>query len=198
MPSDEELMERYRTGDRAAFTELFRRYAPLVLRVMEQQLGKGEDAYDLVQQTFLQLHRSKDDFPRGEPLRPWLFTIAVNLHRRHLRRVGNPSEIAVKPEPLEEPHSGFSVKGTADARELASLTGPRPDQRDIVELHWIQRLSFSEIEKVVRAILSIVKVRAQRAYVAIRKIFAEGRARADARSRARGRGVGTQRSPSWR
>src|SRR5262245_19116973 len=59
MLSDEDLMEGYKAGDRAAFAEIFRRYAPLLLRVMQQQLDRREDANDLVQQTFLQLHRSK-------------------------------------------------------------------------------------------------------------------------------------------
>src|SRR5450432_2781749 len=36
MLSDEELMDRYQEGDRTAFAEIFRRYAPLLLRVMKQ------------------------------------------------------------------------------------------------------------------------------------------------------------------
>src|SRR3954447_13908404 len=83
MLTDEELMVSYKTGDAPAFAEIFRRYAPLLLRVMQHQLGRREDAHDLVQQTFLQLHRSRADFRDGASLRPWLLTIAINLKRQY-------------------------------------------------------------------------------------------------------------------
>jgi RNA polymerase sigma factor (sigma-70 family) len=197
MPSDEELMERYKAGDRAAITEIFRRYAPLLLRVMQHQLGAREDAYDLVQQTFLQLHRSKEDFRRGAQLRPWLLTIAINLRHRHFRRMGTRSEISLEPSTLEALNTGSSVKDAADAGcdVRAVLAGLPPDQRDVIVLHWIEGLSFSEVALIVGASLSAVKVRAHRGYVAIRKIFADDRAQVDA-ARTRGRRVVPQRTSS--
>jgi RNA polymerase sigma-70 factor (ECF subfamily) len=197
MPSDEELMERYKAGDRTAITEIFRRYAPLLLRVMQHQLGAREDAYDLVQQTFLQLHRSKDDFRAGAQLRPWLLTIAINLRHRHFRRMGTRSEISLEPSTLESLHTGSSVKDAADAGcdVRAVLSGLPADQRDVIVLHWIEGLSFSEVALIVGASLSAVKVRAHRGYVAIRKIFADDTAQVDA-ERSRGRRVVPQRISS--
>ena len=81
-------MAAYVGGDRSAFAVLFERYAPRLLRLMQRDLGRGEDAHDLVQQTFLQLHRARRDFRAGAKLRPWLFTIALNLKRQHFRRQG--------------------------------------------------------------------------------------------------------------
>jgi RNA polymerase sigma factor (sigma-70 family) len=175
MVSDEELMERYKAGDRAAITEIFRRYAPLLLRVMQSQLGAREDAYDLVQQTFLQLHRSKGDFRSGAQLRPWLLTIAINLRHRYFRRIGARCELPLEPETLEAMPPGFSAKDAAEAGcdVRALLAGLPADQRDVIVLHWIEGLSFSEVAQVVGASLSAVKVRAHRGYVAIRKILAD-------------------------
>ena len=181
-------MERYKAGDRVAVTEIFRRYAPLLLRVMQQHLGAREDAYDLVQQTFLQLHRSRGDFRTGAQLRPWLLTIALNLRHRHFRRVGVRSELPFAPDMLESVHPGFSVKDAAEAGcDVRSvLAGLPANQRDVIVLHWIEGFSFSEVALVVGASLSAVKVRAHRGYVAIRKILAEEAVDAEAAPSSRG------------
>ena len=65
MRSDEELMAAYIKGEESAFRVLFERHSPMLLRVMRHQLRRPEDARDLVQQTFLQLHRSRFDFREG-------------------------------------------------------------------------------------------------------------------------------------
>jgi RNA polymerase sigma-70 factor (ECF subfamily) len=175
MVSDEELMERYKAGDRAAITELVRRYAPLLLRVMLHQVRAREDADDLVQQTFLQLHRSKGDFRAGAQLRPWLLTIAVNVRHRYFRQMGVREEFPLEPDALERSQPGPAVEDAAEAGcDLRTvLAGLPPDQRDVIVLHWIEGFSFPEVALVVGASLSAVKVRAHRGYVAIRKILAE-------------------------
>ena len=50
----------------AAFRELFQRYTPLLQRAMARDLRSPEEANDLVQQTFLHLHRSRLDFEPRE------------------------------------------------------------------------------------------------------------------------------------
>ena len=74
-------MEAYVAGDAAAFRLIFERYAPLLMRTMLRELYVREEANDLVQQTFLQLHRARADFDAGQKLKPWIFTIALNLKR---------------------------------------------------------------------------------------------------------------------
>jgi RNA polymerase sigma-70 factor (ECF subfamily) len=188
MASDEELMERYKGGDRAAITELVHRYAPLLLRVMLHQVRTREDAYDLVQQTFLQLHRSKGDFRQGAQLRPWLLTIAVNVRHRHFRRMGVREELSLEPDALDRAHPGLTIKSAAEAgcdvrTVLAALP---PDQRDVIVLHWLEGFSFPEVALVVGASLSAVKVRAHRGYVAIRRILADSALEGEAAPSSRG------------
>ena len=68
MPSDEALMAAYQGGDAAALRELFRRHGGALLRMFQRDLARPE-AEDLVQQTFLQLHRARADYRVGAPLR---------------------------------------------------------------------------------------------------------------------------------
>lgn len=169
--TDEALMEAYVAGDRSAFAELFSRYAPRLRRLMARDLARGTDADDLVQQTFLQLHRARRDFRAGARLRPWLFTIALNLKRQYFRRKGRRPET-----PLPEPGTGDLVAdggdpeaGVRDAQLRAALDELAAAQRDVIVLHWFEGMTFREIAEVVGATQSAVKVRAHRGYGKLRQ-----------------------------
>ena len=173
--SDEELMQAYTTGDDAAFDELFTRYAPMLLRVIQRQLRSQEEANDLVQQTFLQLHRARHDFRSDAKLRPWLFTIALNLKREHFRRVKRRPEVELvldghaDPTALENGVDRYEAAKTLDyALEKLPET-----QREVIELHWFGEFSFNEIATLVGASLSAVKVRAHRGYRTLRETLGE-------------------------
>ena len=65
-----------------AFDELF----PRAVRLGTRLLGDRAAAEDLTQATFLSMVRSRSRFDRSARLRPWLYTIAANAARDHLRR----------------------------------------------------------------------------------------------------------------
>src|SRR5690606_38544427 len=88
-------MRRYVGGDQAAFRSLFERYAPVRLRLTARHLRSDELARELVQQTFFQLPAARHDFRPDARLRPWLFTIAMNLVREHYRRASRRKETAL-------------------------------------------------------------------------------------------------------
>jgi RNA polymerase sigma factor (sigma-70 family) len=175
MKSDEDLMAAYVAGDQAAFEELFRRYAPALLRVIGRQLSSPGEAHDLVQQTFLQLHRARRDFKPGARLRPWIFTIALNLKREHFRRLRRrpeaPLELDGRNDPAVLPDSPERAENQRAVRR--ALDQLPPDHREVIVLHWLEGLSFPEVSAVVGASVSAVKVRAHRGYVALRKLLAE-------------------------
>jgi RNA polymerase sigma-70 factor (ECF subfamily) len=168
--SDEQLMSAYVAGDAAAFRVIFERYAPLLLRAMLRELYVREEANDLVQQTFLQLHRARRDFDPEQKLKPWVFTIAMNLKReyfrRRKRRPEHPLETETGPEPAVGPRGAAQVEARRTlARALLDLPA---DQRQVIELHWLDGLEFPEVAQVVGASVSAVKVRAHRGYVRLR------------------------------
>lgn len=169
--SDEELMAAYVGGDRSAFAELFRRYAPRLQRLMQRDLGGAEDAHDLVQQTFLQLHRARRDFRAGAKLRPWLFTIALNLKRQHFRRLGRRPETSLSAEEGHEPAApgGNPEARVGDVQLRAALLRLPEAQREVIVLHWFEGLTFREIAEAVGASQPAVKVRAHRGYNKLRK-----------------------------
>lgn len=186
-PTDEELMASYVSGNAAAFDELFARYAPLLLRVMGYMLWRKEDARDLVQETFMQLHRARRDWRVGAPLRPWLMTIALNLKREHFRKDKRRREDPqdghgmTAPEPVAPP----PPENMSDLKDaLAQLSH---DQREAIVLHWLEGLSFQEIADITGASTSAVKVRAHRGYLRLRELLVdEPGARAGGKTRDAG------------
>jgi RNA polymerase sigma-70 factor (ECF subfamily) len=171
--SDEELMAAYIAGDAQAFHTLFQRYAPILLRVMARQLDAPSEAHDLVQQTFLQLHRARYDFQPGAKLRPWLFTIALNLKREHFRRLRRRRETGLSLDGSRDPAVEPRGVEASDARQALrhALDQLPADQREVIELHWFDGLSFAEVGEVVGASLSAVKVRAHRGYRRMRELI---------------------------
>jgi RNA polymerase sigma-70 factor, ECF subfamily len=170
MRSDEELMLAYARGEDAAFRELFARYAPILSRISQRQIGRPADASDIVQQTFLQLHRARHDFDAAMRFKPWVITITMNLGRDLLRRRSRWRESDVDAQVLvatdpEKPDEEAQQKVRA---ALAKL--PR-DQREVIELHWFEELSFNEIAEIVGAKPGAVRVRAHRGYEALRRVL---------------------------
>lgn len=163
-------MAAYVAGDGAAFRVIFERYAPLLLRAMLRELYAREEANDLVQQTFLQLHRARSDFDAAQKLKPWIFTIAMNLKREYFRRKKRRPERSLDVESTAEPAVEALGAARVDAqRTLSRVLGSLPaDQREVIELHWFDGLEFPEVAQVVGASVSAVKVRAHRGYVRLR------------------------------
>jgi RNA polymerase sigma-70 factor (ECF subfamily) len=174
--SDEQLMTAYVAGESAAFRVIFERYAPLLLRAMLRELYVREEASDLVQQTFLQLHRARADFDASQKLKPWVFTIAMNLKREYFRRKKRRPERSLDGEALSEPAVGALGADRVEAqRTLARVLATLPaDQREVIELHWFDGLEFPEVAQVVGASVNAVKVRAHRGYVRLRAALGDG------------------------
>jgi len=168
-------MRAYVGGDPAAFGELFERYAPLLEAVFRRRLRRAEEARDLVQQTFLHLHRSRADFREDARLRPWLFTIGMNLLRESQRRSFRRPEATLELDGVRDPAVEAAGQQRVDAaRTLEVALGALPaDQRDVITLHWLAGVPLPEVAEIVGASLSAVKVRAHRGYAAMRRALGE-------------------------
>lgn len=168
-------MEVYKRGELAACRELFERYAPILLRLLSRNLYPPEVAKDLVQQTFLQLHRARLDFDEAQPFRPWLFTIALNLRREYFRTRRRRPEVLAG-DSLVEPGVAPSGQEQVDARRSVAWALERiPNaQREVIELHWFEGLSFPEVAQCLGIGATAAKVRAHRGYTHLRALLGDG------------------------
>lgn len=122
---DADLARAAVTGDEAAFGQLMRRHKEPLFRVLRRMTGDADEAYDLLQESFVAAWRSLRRYDPERPFAGWMRTIALNKardwgRRRTVRRVIAavlPGERAVDvadPAPSPETAAG-------DAQALASL-----------------------------------------------------------------------------
>ena len=74
---------------------------------------------------------------------------------------------------LPAPQTNGADPSDAAQQVKAVLAELPADQREVIVLHWLEGLPFTEVALVVGASLSAVKVRAHRGYVSIRRVFGQ-------------------------
>jgi RNA polymerase sigma-70 factor (ECF subfamily) len=166
-PSDGELVQRARDGDREAFRELVERYQRRISTLALGMLRNREDALDVVQETFTKAYQSLDRFKGDASFYTWTYRIAVNLCIDHQRReaklplaTNEPRQgerstdraedaLAALPDSSEQ---GDPYQRTRDAeiarnlhRAIADLT---PEHRAVILLREVDGLSYEEISHV--------------------------------------------------
>ena len=83
---DYALVKRLRTGDDFALNEIIHRYKERVCRLAWRYVGSEDAALDVTQETFTKLYFNINKYDPAYKFSTWVFQIAVNLCRDHLRK----------------------------------------------------------------------------------------------------------------
>jgi RNA polymerase sigma-70 factor (ECF subfamily) len=173
-------MERYAAGDDGAFGELYDCVAPRLHGYLVRQTRDSARAEDLVQQTLLQMHRARGRFIRGADVMPWAFAIARRLLIDSIRR--RKHEVLASGDEDTGASQAVATDAPADelvqAQELAArfqraLAKLPETQRVAFELVKQEGLSVAEAAEVLGTTVSAVKLRAHRAYEALRVVLGD-------------------------
>jgi RNA polymerase sigma-70 factor (ECF subfamily) len=170
---DEELVERVRRGDRAAFNRLYERYFPRVYRFVDKRLRNRADTEETVQEVFVSLFSSIHTYRGDAPFAAWVFglsrrTVASRFKRKRHETV-----------PLEqgddEPTGWASSAGSEDPLEAyecqerlrrmrdAASQDLTEDQWRLFQLHHLENRSIEEIARTMRRSEDSVKSHLYRA-----------------------------------
>src|SRR5215472_3782100 len=84
--ADAALVDRYLTGDVAAFDELMIRYERQIYRVCYRFVENRDDAMDLAQEVFIKAFEHLPSFRRESSLKTWLYRIAMNHCINHVKK----------------------------------------------------------------------------------------------------------------
>lgn len=164
-PSDEELLTRWRAGEREAGVELVERHHESVARFFASKVHTGAD--DLVQATFLGLlDGALERFREDASFRTFLFAIARNKLLVHLRGLQRDRE-RFDPSRSTLAGLGRSYSGLIDARSrnkllLASLRELPVDTQLMLELHYWEGMKVREIAVVLELNPTTVRTRMHR------------------------------------
>jgi RNA polymerase sigma-70 factor (ECF subfamily) len=82
---DAELMVRLLAGDDAALNQLIDRWQKPLVSFILRYVGNEADSIELAQETFVRFYQNRSRFNFKSKFSTWLFTIAANLARNHVR-----------------------------------------------------------------------------------------------------------------
>lgn len=153
--TDEELVERLKAGDRAAFEEVYERFFKRIYLFVDRRLRNPSDTEETVQEVFINVFNSIDSYRAEAPFAAWVF----GLTRRTIAGRFKRKRHAMVPL-MDEDHDQIAQPpGTANAspieayeyqelvRQMESKFDSRlsDEQRQLFRLHHVEERSISEI-----------------------------------------------------
>jgi RNA polymerase sigma-70 factor (ECF subfamily) len=172
-------MAKYCDGDAHAFRELYALVAPRLLGYLMKMAKSRALADDLLQQTFLKVHRARAAYIRGADPVPWIYSIA---HRTFIDEARRTKRAIVEAKGDDVPEVVAGITGTSadrtdepradpelTAATLAALADLPDAQREAVVLTKLDGKSVAEAAAIAGTTVGAMKVRAHRGYEALRK-----------------------------
>jgi RNA polymerase sigma-70 factor (ECF subfamily) len=169
-------MLKVRSGDLDKMGLLFQRWHRPLYGFLFHMTQQREASEDMMQNVFYRMLRSRHTFTGEGEFRTWMYHLARNVLKDHLRqtkRRGNQREIAGYEERLpaglmadEAIERKFEIK--ALERALGSLS---PESREVLVLSRFQELKYAEIARVLEISEGAVKVRVHRAMSQLKEMY---------------------------
>lgn len=167
-------MRRIALGDRAALGELMREHQGRVLQTAYRFLGNWDAAEDIVQETFLRVHRAASSYQPQAAFTTWLYRLVVNLCWDQRRRAARERRLrlnAPPPAEIAEPADAEQQERAARVRDAVLALPDR--QRLAVVLHRFEGYSHREIAETTGWSIGAVESCLVRAYAALRQALRE-------------------------
>jgi RNA polymerase sigma-70 factor (ECF subfamily) len=176
---EKEILRRAKSGDGAAFSELWQRHRNEAFQIAYGYLGSVEDARDIVQEACLRALRHIHRFDLERPFFPWLYRIVRNLCFNLSAKGRRRGECPL----ITESEGGIDPRGSGPDPYQASLAAERaellwealqqlaPDHREIILLRHFRDRSYSEIAELLGIPRGTVMSRLYYARRALRRLL---------------------------
>ncbi len=174
-PDDASALALASLGDASAFAALFHRHYPAIHAFAYRLALCASSADDIAQETFIQAARSLSTFRQEASFKNWLYTIATNRARDHLRQRARRHRLdaaltALSPEPdftADPPELEPSSAAHAAVRSaLARLSAP---QREAIALVYFEHLNHADAARILGCAETTVSWRVFRARQHLKK-----------------------------
>lgn len=157
------------------FGVLYERYYEQIFLFVFKRVDQEESAADVTSQVFLKAMSNLKKYQfRGVPFSAWLYRIAINEVNQHFREVKSKRAISMKStdiadimEEVEELPQDENIQ-----QMLASLELLKPDELQMIELRFFERLAFKEIAEICNITENNAKVRMYRLLGKMKKMMA--------------------------
>lgn len=182
--SDRALLDRYRSGDRSALSELIERHSRRVRDYIRMMVHDRDVADDIFQETFVKAVRVIEEgrYADHGKFLSWILRIAHNQVIDHFRAQRQQKTVS-------ESEAGYDVLGTLrlsertieDAligeqieRDVRALIEQLPaEQREVVMMRYFSGLSFKEIAEQTQVSINTALGRMRYALINLRRMIKE-------------------------
>ncbi len=170
------LEERFQQGDMAALETIMHNHQKGIYQLGLRLFCDRDKALDFCQDVFIKAYEKCGRYNPALPLKPWLFQVAANLGRDHLRRK---REISMADEPAlempdpEDTQQAEDLIGNDEMKEKiwGIVNQLNATYREIIALRFSSDLSMQEIADALNITLSAAKVRLCRGLKAFEDAF---------------------------
>lgn len=147
------IITRWQAGDQDAFDELYHLHAQAIYRLGWAMLQQSQAAEDVVQETFLRAYKARHRFdPARASFGTWLYQIALNYCRSHLRRkrlltipwLRQSEDAPDLPDTRPGPES-HTLRGEYRRMLWDAVQGLSEPLKEVVTLHYYMELPAVEI-----------------------------------------------------
>jgi len=164
-----ELMTGYQKGSMDDFSALYAELSKPLVRYLWTFVRNSTTAEDLLQDTFMQIHRARHTYTPPRPVRPWVYAITRHVALMHLRSMRRRKEY-LPDENLPEIPVPPEMESYADRATVFRLLGELPQAgQEVLILHHLLGMSFQEVGQILGLAPGTAKVRAHRALKALRE-----------------------------
>ncbi|MDD5351229.1 MAG: sigma-70 family RNA polymerase sigma factor [Chthoniobacteraceae bacterium] len=176
---DTDFMLRLRQGDDLALNALMREWQTPLLRFIYRYIGDESEALDLAQETFVRVYQNRASYRPGARFSSWLYTIAANLCRNHLRWERRHPAVSLTQDAGEEgdspssgmdslPNPGATPATAAEQNDTARcvrecIQALPHDLKTVILLFEYEGLSHGEIAEIAGCSPKAVETRLYRA-----------------------------------
>jgi RNA polymerase sigma-70 factor (ECF subfamily) len=177
-------MKRLQGGDDLALNEIMGRWKQPLVSYLVRQVGSQEDALDLTMEAFVRIYESRNRYSPSARFARWLFTIATNLARNHVRWRERHPEIPLETgeedqsshldhlaDAIPSPSNQLEVKERSRAVQQA-IEALSPELRTAILLFEYESLSHAEIAVIEGCTVKAVETRLYRARQALEQKLA--------------------------
>ena len=166
---ENEIIQRILNGNREEFSFFVDKYQGPIYNLVYRLTGSRHDAEDLAQETFIKAYKSLNNFQIKKKIFSWLYTIAINLTRNHLKKkkpllVENVEDLKSDNRQTDKNNPEINLIKHEQAQALARCIQRLPIAlREAVILRYYFYLPFEEIARILCISLSGAKMRVYRA-----------------------------------
>jgi RNA polymerase sigma-70 factor (ECF subfamily) len=165
-----ELMARVQDGDRESCRILLDDIGPMIANFLRRRIADREELEDVYQETLMAFFQARHTYQPSRPLEPWLFAIARNTAADHARRYWTRASLEQLTDEIQE---AAAEESHSDPDLEAAMARLPERQRQAFAMLKLEGLSIAQAANRAGVSVGAFRVRAHRAYKALRKMIGE-------------------------